>query len=131
MSTRPSKKELAKVAEGHFLAGFGESLEAQEALAWLGRNLFERAGLPADIVCNELKELAPELSLERLESIDRSMRKGFEASKRLLFEVWESTAGDPTKGAVRAHRHNEAPRWAELLWPTALIGPWIFYRSGL
>lgn len=34
---------------------------------------------------------------------------------------------DPTRGATRFHRHDEAPDWARYLSPVALIGRYLFY----
>lgn len=130
VSMRPSRKELLRVAQSHFLATAGESLEASVALAYFSRNLIERAGLSAEVVYNELLELAPAPSEPRVKALGGIARSGLGASARLVTAVWDEVHKDPTGGAVRAHRHNEQPRWAELAWPTALIGPWIFYKAG-
>jgi len=36
---------------------------------------------------------------------------------------------DPTRGAVRYHRHDEEPLWARRLEPVALIGGYLFYAE--
>jgi hypothetical protein len=36
---------------------------------------------------------------------------------------------DPTRGAVRYHRHDEEPHWARWLDPVALIGSYLFYAD--
>ena len=36
---------------------------------------------------------------------------------------------DPTRGATRFHRHDEAPVWARHLIPTALIGAYLFFAD--
>ena len=127
---RPSDKELLRVAQSHLLAAYGETLEASVAVACYARNLIEHARLPLEIATNELLELAPALSEARYEALDKNLRRGFKASLRIVEDVWDDKHIDLTAGAVRAHRHNHAPRWAELSWPTALIGPWIFYKGG-
>ena len=38
-------------------------------------------------------------------------------------------AADPTRGATRFHRHDEAPVWARHLLPTALIGAYLFFAD--
>jgi hypothetical protein len=127
---RPSRKELMRVAQSHFLASFGETLEASVALAWYGRNLVERAHFSPELVYNEILELAPAPTVARFKLLDRIAQPGLGRSARLVRAVWDDRHADPTAGAVRAHRHKESPRWAELAWPTALIGPWIFYKAG-
>jgi spore germination cell wall hydrolase CwlJ-like protein len=45
--------------------------------------------------------------------------------------IAESALGalDPTRGATRYHRHDEAPGWARRRRPVALIGAYLFYTD--
>lgn len=42
--------------------------------------------------------------------------------------VWTGDVEDQTCGATSCHRHDRAPGWAKSRAPTALIGPYLFYR---
>jgi hypothetical protein len=42
--------------------------------------------------------------------------------------VWAGDLEDPTNGATSCHRHDAIRRWAKDRTPTALLGPFIFYR---
>ena len=43
-------------------------------------------------------------------------------------QVWAGDLPDQTRGATCCHRHDRAPLWAKRRAPTALIGPYLFYR---
>jgi len=42
--------------------------------------------------------------------------------------VWAGDLEDETNGATSCHRHDTTRRWARKRTPTALLGPFIFYR---
>lgn len=42
--------------------------------------------------------------------------------------VWAGDLEDQTNGATSCHRHDATRRWAKERTPTALLGPFIFYR---
>ncbi|MEJ2123324.1 MAG: hypothetical protein P8Y47_00620 [Alphaproteobacteria bacterium] len=42
--------------------------------------------------------------------------------------VWAGDVMDQTRGATCCHRHDRTPDWARDRAPTALIGPYLFFR---
>ncbi len=42
--------------------------------------------------------------------------------------VWAGDLADQTGGAIACHRHDKSPRWARGRTPTALLGPFLFFR---
>lgn len=46
----------------------------------------------------------------------------------VTYQVWAGDLPDATGGATYCHRHDRAPGWAKHRAPTALIGPYLFYR---
>jgi hypothetical protein len=42
--------------------------------------------------------------------------------------VWAGDLEDETNGATSCHRHDTTRKWARHRTPTALLGPFIFYR---
>ncbi|NJM33354.1 MAG: hypothetical protein HC850_00205 [Rhodomicrobium sp.] len=42
--------------------------------------------------------------------------------------VWAGDLDDETGGAIACHRHDKSPSWARSRTPTALLGPFLFFR---
>lgn len=126
---RPSREQLVRLAASHWAVGAGEAPDARLALGWYARNLAERVGLPPADCCARMLCLAAGSGLAEGLFEGAACRRGIADSLELLRAVWAGEHLDPTGGAVRAHRHEESPLWADGAWPTTLIGPWIFYRA--
>jgi hypothetical protein len=125
---RPTNKQLVRLALSHWASTWNESQEAQLALAFFARNLLNRTCLDDKVCCQRMLSLAsgpmPTLDME-----DKVQLQGMGNSLKLLRLAFAGELADPTGGAIRAHRHDECPAWADRAWPTSLIGPWIFYRA--
>ncbi len=55
--------------------------------------------------------------------------KNYYRSLAIASQVWSGEEADPTVGAIRFHRHDDWPEWAENCQPVALIGNWFFYTQ--
>lgn len=98
----------------------------QLALMWLAVNKkrISRGSSSLIEVCQSLKDsdLVPPSRLQGTNDADAYGRLVEMARSVLLGETM-----DPTFGAWRAHRHTESPSWSQGLYPTALVGPFLFY----
>lgn len=102
-----------------------EPVEGRIALAWLAHNMVSEAGLSVRESCRRIARLAmPTSSLSAIAKCQDACAFGV-----LLCQVCFGELADPTHGATAAHRHTEQPDWANHRIPTALIGPWFFYRA--
>lgn len=119
--------QLAQTVGGLIAA---EPAEAGHALAWLARNLVEAKGLSFSETCLSLEDLGLRAAGARRRRADANhpCDPGFCRALSLVSGAWAGEGGDPTGGAVFAHRHDQNPIWARRAEPTALIGSWIFYR---
>ena len=102
-----------------------EPRETQVALAWLIRNRAERAD--GSLARASEQTLADCGQTPLGAAPDPFADPKFGQLIGVLSDVRLSAYGDPTKGAVRLHRHDSWPDWAEALIPTGLFGPWLFY----
>ena len=98
-------------------------------MAWLARNQICKGRLTVNESCARLRLLAANRARFKgprppLDFADGSFCRAF----ALTCTVWAGDRVDPTEGATLAHRHDEAPAWADRVKGTALIGPWMFYR---
>ena len=125
---RPTHKQLARLAVSHWASAWNEGREAQLALAFFAKNLFERIHLDPTDCCLRMLQLATDPK-EKFDREDAAELEAIGSSLKLLRAVFAGEHADPTGGAIRAHRHDENPFWADRAWPTSLIGPWIFYRA--
>ncbi len=116
--------EMVQLAKSLWAIAADETEEAQLAVASFARNLATRGGAPPHKICAELARLR--IGTARVRSHFKEPR--FWRLVVLLHDVWAGERPDPTGGAVRVHRHDEEPDWARGASPSALIGPWLFYR---
>lgn len=141
MKSLPDFPVLRLLAQGLYLAGRQASPTEMLCLAWVLRNRMK--ALPQ---CSADSKTAPdELAQARtaccglLEDLDanpaelQTLQSGFNdfafcRAFGYVCLVWEGTVPDPTGGATRLHRHDRQPVWATAANPTALIGPFIFFR---
>ncbi|MFZ1991577.1 MAG: hypothetical protein WAW96_17615 [Alphaproteobacteria bacterium] len=121
--------EMNRLVRSLWAAAGEEGEEAQIAVAWLARNQIYEARLSVNESCARLHALishgARRTSTETLDFADASFCRAF----AVTCTVWAGDRADPTAGATLAHRHDEAPAWTERVTGTALIGPWMFYRT--
>jgi len=112
------------------------------ALAWTIRNRQKnrrkangslRSGI-AGIFYHDSISHAGRLVTVRSWNILAFLRSGIDKkycrSLAIASQVWSGEEADPTVGAIRFHRHDDWPEWAENSEPVALIGNWFFYTQG-
>lgn len=119
--------DMARLARSLWEIAADEAEDAQVAIAWVVRNLIAGRGKSVEESCECLRSLRPDQAGDRTRECGFSDR-GYCRTFSILCRVWAGDIDDPTSGATTAHRHDEAPAWAEDIAATALIGPWLFYR---
>jgi hypothetical protein len=112
----------------------GEPEHVRASLAWLIRNRLQFAATTAN---------TPPCVVKTCKQIVREAVGRLKASKpaedflpnvdwcrlfAVTCQVWAGDLPDQTGGATFCHRHDRAPAWAKKRAPTALIGPYLFYR---
>lgn len=111
----------------------GQPEHVRASLAWLIRNRLNHAAVDAETppcVAKTCKQILCE-AVGRLRS---RATPGFVSSPdwcrlyAVTCQVWAGDLPDTTGGATYCHRHDRAPAWAKRRAPTALIGPYLFYR---
>lgn len=110
----------------------GQPEHVRASLAWLIRNRLsvasEAGGQPCvektckQILSEAVGRTAPRTALEFVSSPDLCRLYA------VTYQVWAGDLPDATGGATCCHRHDRAPSWAKHRAPTALIGPYMFYR---
>lgn len=116
----------------------GESLEGQQAVAWVirtraswepvawwGRTVAEVCLKPRQFTCWNLD--CPERSkLINLETDDQE----YLSLRAIVRAVMDGDVADPTRGATHYHRVESPASWAEGHEPTVIIGRHAFYALG-
>ncbi|HXZ68753.1 MAG TPA: hypothetical protein VEH07_09210 [Alphaproteobacteria bacterium] len=120
--------EMNQLARALWVVAGEEGEEAQVAVAWLARNQICKARLSVSESCAQLEALIGHGPCPKAPELPNFADTGFCRAFAVTCAVWSGGRADPTAGATLAHRHDEAPAWAERLRGTALIGPWMFYR---
>jgi hypothetical protein len=103
------------------------------SLAWLIRNRLQFVASSAniqpnvaqtcqEIVCEAVGEPKTPAAEDLLPNVDWCRLFA------VTCQVWAGDLPDETGGATSCHRHDRAPAWAKHRSPTALIGPYLFYR---
>ncbi len=123
-------EEIDQLARSLWAVAREEAEEAQIAVAWLARNQICDGRLTVRECCACLNALSARASYAAHlpphdDFADASLCRAF----AMTCLVWAGDRADPTEGATLAHRHDEAPAWADRAKGTALIGPWMFYRA--
>lgn len=131
MRLAPTDIDLCARAIG-FLAG-DQPDTIRASLSWVIKN---RLNAVAE-ACSALPDLA-RICREMLWEATGLQQSGHERANLSNSEwcriyavsclVWAGDLEDPTNGATACHRHDTIRKWAKDRTPTALLGPFIFYR---
>lgn len=110
----------------------GHPEHVRASLAWLIRNRLnaacETSGSPCVVkTCQQiLSEAVGRTALRAAPDI--ASLPDWCRLYAVTYQVWAGDFPDATGGATSCHRHDRAPSWARHRAPTALIGPYLFYR---
>lgn len=113
--------------------GGDEPDDVRAPLAWVIRNRLLSAALPPGAVPNLARTCRAILHEAVGGAGQLSPKTALTASDwcRLYAVnclVWAGDLADPTAGATACHRHDITRSWARGRTPTALLGPYIFFR---
>jgi hypothetical protein len=106
--------------------------DIRASLAWVIRNRLEWASAACGAIpdlartCRDvlLEALGPRHGAAHSDLPNREWRRLY----ALNCLVWTGDLADQTGGAISCHRHDATKKWAKERVPTALLGPFIFYR---
>lgn len=133
-------------AETVWSACYLEDEISQIALAWLIKNRVLSAYYHQSVILGQGDKMGPKIDnmlaliCRKMIAKDLKHERNFsihhgdfsdQAFCRLfanICHVWNSDHEDPTHGALRFHRHDEFPQWAQSAKPLALIGSRFFYH---
>lgn len=131
MRLDPDDLSICARAVAHMAGDQPDDIRA--CLAWVIKNRLTRAAA----ACAALPDLARTCKDVLFEALGPRQRTegGAALSDRewsriyaVSCLVWAGELDDPTGGATSCHRHDLRKKWARDREPTALLGPYIFYR---
>jgi hypothetical protein len=126
-------KDIDLCARAIAVLGGEQPDDVSASLSWVIKNRLNSVAGPRAVlpdlarVCREVLWEAAELQQSGHESANLSNSEWCRIYAVNCL-VWAGDLDDPTNGATSCHRHDTIRKWARSRTPTALLGPFIFYR---